>query len=89
MIVNHFNPVEIRVEGSGNLRLRLLSRSATKTVTLNPIVMSTATAKTEIKKVNFKQEFAQLEIKTTGYGEYFVIDRIAVFSKPIASAYPG
>ena len=87
-IINHFNGVRIRVIGTGELRLKLQSLSQTKTVTLVPITMTTATNQQPRRLANFSQQRAQLRGYTTDFGDNFVITRIVVFVKPMFNEFP-
>ena len=88
-LVNHFGAVRLRVSGSGNLRLRLLSLDEVKTQTLVPIVMSDPAYIEPTRLSNFTQQRASLEISTTMINEYFLISKIIIFTKPVATSFPG
>lgn len=87
--IYHYGSVRLRALGSGNLRMRLISLSDTKEAIMAPLVLSTATDREPLKTVNFKQQRASLEISTTAIDEYFSIDKIVVYIKPVGSSYPG
>lgn len=86
--IYHYVAARLRVTGSGNLLMRLISVDAVKEKDFVPLVMQVVTDRNQTKLINFKQETAQLEIKTTEIDEYFEIDKIMIFVKPIASSYP-
>ena len=87
--INHYNGVRLRVNGSGSLKLRLLSLDEVRERVLLPLEMSTLTNREPFRKANFKEQRVQLEIKTTEINEVFVISSIIFFVKPSASNYPG
>lgn len=88
-LIQHFGSVRLRVTGSGTLELKLLSMDAVFTRTLGDITMSSESNKESLRPTNFTQQRAQLEIKTSEINEVFLISKIVVYTKPIASAFPG
>lgn len=88
-LINHFNMVRMRVTGTGNLRLTLFSLNDVKWQSLPDIVMSETTDIQPRKLANFKTQRASLQIGTVNINEYFRINRIIIYSKPIYSEYPG
>lgn len=85
----HFGIFRFRVTGSGNLRLTLYSLDEEKSTTCpNPIVMSTTTRIEPTKLFNMITQRAKLKIQTTAIDEYFRINRIVVFAKPVFTDYP-
>lgn len=88
-LINHFAGIRIRVEGSGNLQLKLIGPSETRQNVLVPLVMQSSTDETKTKLANFRSERAQLEFKTTEIDEIFSISRILIYIKPTADNYPG
>ena len=87
--INHYGFVRLRVTGSGNLNLRLLSLSGTKKTTIPPLAMQSSTNIEVAKKCNFQQQRAQLEFKTTEIDEVFQLNKLVFFIKPVAENYPG
>lgn len=87
--VNHYGGVRMRVTGSGNLKMRLLSLSETRESVLIPFVLAATTDIEPFRLANFTQQRAQLEIKTTVINETFEISKIIIFVKPVASSLPG
>lgn len=88
-MIFHYNGIHIRAKGSGNLRVRLLSQDEIYEQALVPLVMTLTSNRTAVRLANFNEESASLEIKTTEMDEIFIISRITVFIKPIASSWPG
>lgn len=87
--INHYGLVRLRIAGSGNLRMRLLSLDEVRTQTLVPLVMADPTNIEPTRLCNFTEQRAQLEIKTTAINEVFHCSKIVVFIKPVATSYPG
>lgn len=92
--INHFNGIRLRVLGAGNLQLKLLSEgdgidSASEEQELVPLVMASATNIQPMRLANFRQQRMQIEIKTTAINEIFKITRLIVYSKAVATSYPG
>lgn len=87
--ITHFTAVRMRVTGSGKLRLRMISEDEIVDQTLLPLDMLAATNIQPTRLCNFNQQRAQLEIKTTVKDETFLITRIILFTKEVATSYPG
>ena len=86
--INHYGAVRLRVAGSGNLRLRLLSLDEVKTTTLTPLVLSDPNYIEPTRLSNFTQQRSQLEMKTTAINEVFHCSKIILFTKQVATSYP-
>lgn len=86
---NHYGFVRLRVTGSGDLQLRLLSLSETKESVIPPLALESSTSIEPTKKCNFNQQRAQLEFKTSEIDEVFQINKIIIYIKPFAENYPG
>ena len=91
--INHYNAIRVRVKGTGDLRLRLLSLPDNNEVQreqiLTPIDMDNIGRNIPTVLANFKEHAAQLEIKTTEIDEQFVINRIIIYVLPTETSYPG
>lgn len=87
--IMHCTAIRLRVNGRGNLRARLLSLDEQITTTLVPLVMSQLTSIQPTRLANFEQQRMQLELKTTAKDEVFRINRIILFTKEVATSYPG
>lgn len=83
----HFGGVRIRVNGSGNLRLRFLSLDNVQTQTLVPLTMATLPGRQPTRLANFVSQRGMLEVSTTAIDEVFRINKIILFSKPLWSEY--
>lgn len=88
-MINHYENLRIRMNGSGDLKLKLLSMDGVKIFIALPLTLEGVTNKEPTRKVNFTQQRAQLEIRTTAINEFFEISKIVFFMKPVAENYPG
>ena len=84
----HFNAVQLRVTGNGNLQLSLQSRDGVKSTSLANTTLSPATDREPLTLSNFTIQAAQLKITTTNIYETFLISKIVIFAKPVATGYP-
>jgi hypothetical protein len=87
--ISHFAAVRVRVTGVGNLRMRIYSLDDVKSKIMVPFVMNTVNRIIPTRIINFMEQRASIELKTTEMDERFRINRIIVFTKEIYSSYPG
>ena len=87
-LISHFSAVRLRVVGNGILRLTMYSLQDVESSTLPTITMATSTNRQPAVLANFIQQRASLEIKTTDINEWFRINRVIVFTKPLWADYP-
>lgn len=87
-IQNHFNPVRIRVLGSGNLQVFLFDTGLINNSELDAKTMSLTSAKSVNYLSNFTAERACLLIMTTEEDEYFSVDNMWVYGKPSRNSFP-
>jgi hypothetical protein len=91
--INHFNGVRVRVVGSGNLDVAAYVQNGMNTdsldQTLVPYAMSTATHRQPTLGLNVKKQRMSLEIKITEINEWFAINRLIVYMKPLYTSFPG
>lgn len=84
----HAVGVRIRATGSGTLQLFMNSLDAVNTSQLPSITMAATTNKEVTQLANFKDQYMQVEGRTTAINETFNISKIIVFIKPYAAEYP-
>ena len=84
----HYTAVRLRVNGQGNLRMRLIPMGGVGPVTLPVHAMSSVVPKDPTILTNMRDQHAQLEIKTTAINEVFTINKIMIFVKPSGNGYP-
>lgn len=86
---SHFASIRIRVDGNGELRLAVYSLDDLRSKIMTPLTMAPRNRYSPTRLVNFVEQRASFEIKTTGIGEKFRINRIVIFSKELYKSYPG
>lgn len=87
--ISHYAAIRIRVNGIGNLKMKVLSLDDVRSKTLVPLTMSPAARIIPTRLVNFTEQRASFELKTTEIDEKFRINRIVIFTKEVATSYPG
>lgn len=88
-VINHFGLVRFRLNGAGNLKLTLFSLDDVKSNVLAPIVMNSLTNIEPTRLSNFTQQRAYLDLRVTEINEYFTVSKIIVFTKAVATSFPG
>lgn len=86
---NHFGAVRLRVTGSGNLKMTFLGLDSIEIVALADLPMTLTNRLESLRLTNFTQQRAQLEFKTTEVDETFVISKVSIFIKPVATEVPA
>lgn len=86
---SHFASIRIRVDGNGDLRLAIFSLDDLRSKVLVPFTLAPRNRYSVTRLVNFVEQRASFELKTTGIGEKFRINRIIIFSKELYRSYPG
>lgn len=86
---HHVVSVRLRVVGSGELDLSLADLDDIQVQNLVPITMQAATRFEPLRLANLQSQRIRLVGKTTEIDETFTIQRIIVFSKPVAQEYPA
>jgi len=87
--ISHFAAIRIRITGIGSLKMKVLSLDDVKAKTLVPLVMSRDNRIIPTRLVNFVEQRASFELKTSDIGERFRINRVVIFMKEIYTSYPG
>jgi hypothetical protein len=87
-VINHYGAVRLRVNGSANLLLKLISLDEVKMRVLLPLVLQSKTYKEPTRLANFTQQRAKLEVRVTEINETFHISKIILFVRPVAKSYP-
>lgn len=87
--VSHFASIRIRVDGVGQLRMAVFSLDELHSKLLVPLTMAPRNRFSPTRLVNFVEQRATFELKTTGLGEKFRINRIVIFTKELYKSYPG
>ncbi len=79
----------MRVIGSGELEMKLISQDAVRSVTLTPFTLASTNRSSPFRLASFVEQRAQLEGKTDTINEIFRINRIVIYAKPIFTMEPG
>lgn len=87
--VQHFSTIRVRLNGVGDLKMVVYSLDDVRSKTLVPFTMTPATRFIPNRLVNFVEQRASFELKTTEIDEYFKINRIVIFVKEIYTSHPG
>lgn len=87
--ISHFAAIRIRVTGTGNLKLAVFSLDDVRSKTLVALTMQTTNRIIPTRLVNFMEQRASFEGKTTEIDEVFNINRIIIFQKEVFTSYPG
>ena len=87
--ISHFSTIRIRLNGTGVLRMAVYSLDDVRSKTLVPFTMMSAARIIPTRIVNFMEQRASFELKTTAIDEKFRINRIIIHSKAVFTSYPA
>ncbi len=87
--VSHFTAIRMRVNGTGNLQLKVYSLDDVRFDTLLAVPMAEPTNIIPTRLCNFIEFRASFEGKTTEIDEFFRFSRIVIFSKELWTSIPG
>lgn len=87
--ISHFAAIRIRLTGTGNLKMSVYSLDDVRSKTLVPFTMATTSRIIPTRLVNFTEQRASFELKTTEIDEKFRINRIVIYMKEVFTSYPG
>ncbi len=88
-LINHFTGIRMRIVGSGELEMSLLSQDAVRSIVLTPFTMSATARINPFRLASFVEQRVQLEGKTDTINETFRINRIVIYAKPLWTEEPG
>ena len=86
---HHVVSIRMRVTGSGNMDLALTDYDDIQTQTLVPITMAATTRIEPLRLANFQSQRIRLVGNVSEINEWFQIQRILIFAKPVAQEYPA
>jgi hypothetical protein len=86
---HHVVGVRMRVTGSGNMDLALADLDDIQVQQLVPIVMAAATRIEPFRLANLQSQRIRLVGEVTEINEWFQIQRILLYGKPVAQEYPA
>ena len=87
--ISHFAAIRVRVNGTGNLKMTVYSLDDQRSKVLVPFTMAPKSRIIPTRLVNFVEQRASFELKTTEINEKFRINRIVIFTKEVYTSYPG
>lgn len=85
---HHVVGVRLRCTGSGTLKLSLSDLDDVQTQSLADLTLSATTRFEPTRLANFQSQRIRLTGKVIEKDEYFEIQRIIIFAKPVAVEYP-
>ena len=88
-VISHYTGVKMRIVGSGDLQMRLISLDEEREYVMIPFTMAATTRIEPTRLANFNEQRAMLEGKTTELDEYFKINRIIILAKELWTEYPS
>lgn len=88
-LIYHFGAIRMRVTGSGDLLLTLLSVDNVRELELTSFALDFSSNKEPTRLCNFTEERVALKFEVDAYDEYFELSKIVIFAKGMASNYPG
>ena len=86
--INHYAGYTIRVVGSGNLRVTFKGLDNIETSVLTPLVLASTNRREPTKLANFIAQRMVLRLETTAIDEWFKINNLTVWIKPLYTQYP-
>jgi hypothetical protein len=85
--VFHFLGYRPRVDGFGNLKATFYGFNKVRSSPMKDLDMSSLAQNEPMKLGNFIAQRALLRLEVTEIGEYFDLNRIEIFTKPIGTGY--
>ena len=86
--ITHFSSMRIRTTGSASLKLKIFSYDDVRSKDLVAYPCNSTQRVIPTRLINFMEQRAAIELKTTQFGEKFRINRITIFTKEIFKEYP-
>jgi hypothetical protein len=86
--LQHLGAVRFRVKGSGTLNVSAFGYDDVEFSALPELTLEETTSRQPTILANFINQRICLHIGTTEEGEYFTINRIIPFVRPVATSYP-
>lgn len=87
--ISHFAAIRVIVTGSGSLKMSIYSMDDIRSKQLVPFALKNVIRVVPTRLVNFLEQRALFEFKTTNMDEYFKITKIIVFTKEVYMSHPG
>lgn len=86
--LNHFGLIHLRVNGTGNLTIRLFPEDSITVVDPPPIAMSLLPGKEFDRKINFLNEKMSIRFRCNQFGERFEISELTLYAKGVYMQRP-
>lgn len=87
--IQHFSTIRIRANGDASLKMTVYSLDDVRSKTLVPLPVMEKNRIIPNRLVNFVEQRASFELKTTEIDEYFRINRIIIYVKEVFTSHPG
>lgn len=87
--VTHFALIRMRVNGAGTLHMYVFSLDDVRYKVMAPFKLLERNRILPARIVNFKEQRACFEIKTSGTNEFFRINRIIIFAAESDTSHYG
>jgi hypothetical protein len=87
--INHYHSIRFRVVGYGILKTTLRSTDDVEIQSLVNLPMTPTTDRYPTILANFTKQHAQVHVNVTELGDWFRINRISIFIKPVSTSFPG
>lgn len=84
----HFTGIRMRLQGDGSLKSYIEDLGG-NSITLRPFTMQTDTAIEPTRLCNKIIQRARFRFKTTEFDEFFNINRLIIYIKPIYTSLPS
>lgn len=86
---HHIVAVRQRVIGSGNLHLTLEGYQSIRNSTLIDLPLLASNPIEPMRLSNFQSQRVRLNCSVSGTGDWFEVNRIIIYAKPVAVEYPN
>src|SRR5262245_23675574 len=87
--IQRFSTIRNLATGQASLKLKIYSMDDVVSKTLVPLPVTPTSRIQPNRLVNFVEQRASFEFKTTEMDEHFRINRIVIFMKQIYTSHPG
>jgi hypothetical protein len=87
--ISHFAAIRVRLNGVGDLKMKVFSLDDERVKILVPFSMSYTSRTLPTRIVNFMEQRAAFELRTSNIDEKFRINRIVIFVKEVFKSHPG
>lgn len=87
--IHHFGCLKFRVTGTGNMNVLLTGEDGSLPTSVGSIPLSSAPGGEPEKLINFTNEKMSVKLRTSLFGERFVLSQIITYLKPMWAKRPG